>query len=52
MTASELYKVIDPIALWKPLFTSIVAELLGEQSGTGVSYLLREANLEEILVCA
>lgn len=36
MTASELYKVIEPIALWKPLFASSMAELLGEQTGTGV----------------
>lgn len=36
MTANELYKVIEPIALWKPLFASCVAELLGEQTGTGV----------------
>lgn len=45
MTASELYKVIEPIALWKPLFASSMAELLGERTGTGamqtISFVLR-----------
>ncbi|KAG8988873.1 hypothetical protein FRB90_002519, partial [Tulasnella sp. 427] len=45
MTASELYKVIEPAALWKPLFDSVTLELLGEQTGAGamqtISFILR-----------